>query len=122
VDDLIAFLRARLGEDEAAAKAAAERTPSPWVGAFKQVTSEPSGAGIRVVASAENSGISHHIERWDPARVLRDAAFKRLLLDLHEPDQYGCQRCEEPGPACRTLWELAAVYSDHPDYRQEWAP
>jgi Family of unknown function (DUF6221) len=133
--DIAEFIRARLDEDEAAARAAAGRAPGPWVGAFKQVTSEPSSAEISIVATTEWSDTSHHIERWEPARALREVAAKRAILAIHEPlpSVYGeppvCGACwPQPRPGTHPLWPcstvrpLAAVYSDHPDYRAEWKP
>ena len=66
-DDLIAFLNARLDEDEAAAKAA---WGVEWD--WRYVT-RPFG---------ERPSIAHtvHIARHDPARVLREVAFKRAIL------------------------------------------
>lgn len=61
-----------------------------------------------------------------PARVLADVAAKRaivdewarLVFDDREPP-WGTGWREGLGFALR---HLAAVYSEHPDYRQEWAP
>ena len=82
-----------------------------------------------------------HIARHDPARVLRDVAATRTVVRLHVPvdpdepdiaDVYEpqiCQTCgsgepnEYPRPwPCATLLAVASVWSDHPDYRQEWTP
>ena len=76
--DLIAFLNARLDEDE------------------RYLTSN-----------------QHHL--WTQ-RPLREVEAERKLL----ADRWG-------GPDHQDMWEhhvrlLAAVYSDHPDYRQEWKP
>jgi len=72
---------------------------------------------------------------WDQAIVLRDIAARRKILAEHAPDQYeptSCRTCHHqeagwsvPVPAevpCPTLRALAAIWSDHPDYRSEWAP
>ncbi len=100
-DELTAFLRARLDEDEAAA---------------------------------------------GEARKLREVAFKRAILAMHEPVPFwgnnppprtaqtrenvrawycDCQ-CDdgviEGEYPCETVRHLAAVWSGHPDYRQEWKP
>ena len=67
-----------------------------------------------------------------PARVLREVeAGRAILADHHqEGTSIWCNRCD-PGAdlgdsstwyPCRTLRAIAAVWSDHPDYRQEWAP
>ena len=75
-------------------------------------------------------------------RVLREVAAKRAILALHpiaseeiwtrddddhpvKVREYDCYRCGWVPPdvqACGTLRALAAVYSDHPDDRQEWKP
>lgn len=72
-----------------------------------------------------------------PTRVLAECAAKRAILkehelDLHMSEPY-CDTCTEwwkcelgegPPPVkypCPTIKALAAVYADHPDYRQELA-
>lgn len=153
-DDLVAFLRARLDEDEATVSyagparvawltlhdgegrmlyttvAASDGDGDPWVADGKEVA-EPALA--RVV--------------YDPARALREVEAKRAVLERHcidvakvsappydpytgerRPDEYNvdCVVCgwvsHNPGQACYTLHALAAVYSGHPDYRDEWKP
>lgn len=91
--DLIAFLAARLDEDEEIAK---------------------------------------------EARMLREVAAKRAILAAHpvRPIINGtCRTCSDSAGLswsslepefvdwpCPTLRALAAFWSDHPDYRQEWKP
>ena len=92
---LVDFLMHRIGEDEAAAVVAVARAAT---------------------------------------RVLAECAAKRRIVGLHYQDvvpgkfdlaeDHACDRgwgdvayTED----CTTLRALAAVYSDHPDYRQEWA-
>ncbi len=75
-----------------------------------------------------------HITRYQPARALAECAAKRRIVELHYQDvvpgkfdlaeDHACDRgwgdvayTED----CTTLRSLAAVYSDHPDYRQDWA-
>jgi hypothetical protein len=65
-----------------------------------------------------------------PERVLAECEAKRRIVEEH-PDYGGygesCARCAEssidlaPWP-CPTLRALASVWSDHPDYREEWRP
>jgi len=72
-------------------------------------------------------------------RLRREVAAKRAILALHSfvypttyPEPSGqptCNVCHcgtwdwEPcNWPCQTVRHLAAVYSGHPDYRQEWAP
>jgi hypothetical protein len=107
MSDLVAFLTARLDEDEAAAAAALE------------------SAGLREPFQVDHwdemsRDDARHFARWDPARVLREVDAKRRILALQDPAE-----CE-PGPyywlaANAALRALAAVYADHPDYDPKWA-
>ena len=117
-DDLAAFLRARLDEDETTV-AAAEAFDAWWPAhAVRHNSRSPVAAREAFMAG------------WDAsrARALREAAAKRSLLALHwpaprpSPRPPDCAECRPPVWPCDTLRALAAVYSDHPDYRQEWAP
>ena len=114
---LAGFLAARLGEDERIAREAYADGP---------------GAGMISVPHATGALIARH----DPARVLREVEAGRTLLryftdpQTHEPlsvaiapDAYALGRGEGITlPGSWILRELAAVYSDHPDYREEWKP
>lgn len=63
-------------------------------------------------------------------RRRRDIDAKRRIIDEHRDDGHGwCLGCgmnavEEMRNMddCPTLLALAAVYADHPDYRDEWRP
>ena len=90
-DDLAAFLRARLDEDEGNA---------PMAGGF-----------------AWRSGYSTE-------RLLREVAAGRALLAdyLQAIDDYAEFDVIRINHLKRAVKWRAAVYSDHPDYRQEWAP
>lgn len=68
-------------------------------------------------------------------RVLADCEAKRRIAEEHALSSdgiyTGCSLCDHncetggdlyrDGP-CNTLRFLAAVYADHPDYRDEWRP
>jgi hypothetical protein len=139
VNGLADFLRARLDEDEAVAQATGAKSERElslgrWTQVDMTVRSE---AGHLVVKHSWPQEIAH-IVRHDPARVLADVAAKRAIVDEHalldpppEPDDdwpLVCRRCEDRRRhdamrwPCPTLRHLAAVYADHPDYDQEWAP
>jgi hypothetical protein len=73
-----------------------------------------------------------HIALHNPARVLAECEAKRRIVEAHGPattsGDYPC-RCEyddwsneNPDGPCDTLCHLATVYSDHPDYRDDWRP
>jgi hypothetical protein len=134
--ELVAFLRARLDEDEAVAQAA---PPGPWAEDASHSVVDATGA--RVIYSV-NGGTLHptlavraHVLGNDPARVLREVAAKRGIVECHEPwvaanGDTICGRCGRehidgrPGGhfPCQTLRLLALPYADHPEYRQEWTP
>lgn len=96
MDDLATWLRAQLDEDERVAQAEAEHAHE-WF--------EGDGWG-------------------DPARVLREVAAKRQLLDrcltaFRDQGIYGEDGQEDV--AKDVLRHLAAVYADRPGYLAEWA-
>ena len=144
---LAAFLAARLDEDEAAAKAVEDRS-EPWTGRWqpreRNALETYNGWVLAVsvpIGGDFAPGVVEHIARHDPARVLREVEAGRAILAAHLPgefDRYGlteilCRTCvtgheaymdddgADPWP-CATVRRLAAVWSDHPDYREEWAP
>ncbi len=73
-----------------------------------------------------------------PARIRREVAAKRQLIDIswkhmatidaewgdgHGADEIRQGMCPDETPdSNKTLRALAAVYSDHPDYDQAWRP
>lgn len=117
--DLVAFLRARLDEDEAVARAA---TAGAW-----ELVRAPDGSwyvdpgDLDDVANVDRTADAEHIARHDPARVLRDVAANRAIVDE-------CERMSQPFPAewlspqGQILRALASTYADHPEYREEWKP
>jgi hypothetical protein len=120
------FLEARIAEDEAAARAA---SPGPWrtnaeateVFALDDITVAEGFA----LSGAQLRATTKHIARHDPARMLAECAAKRAIIkDWEDPNgdgvwegyDYGCALTTD-----RAARALAAIYSDHPDYQQEWA-
>lgn len=116
-DDLVTFLRARLDEDEALARAT-------YVA--QTAYDGPSNTTTNSVANAR------HIIRHDPARVLREVEAERAIVARYE---YACLQADHPwhSAAERAAWEkiagalelcvvdLTAAYVDHPDNRsEEW--
>jgi len=140
-DDLIAFLKARRAEDQAAAMAA---TGTAWaweatgdkdnswaVGHVEGEDGRPlsgeieHGQGIVIDGVCEsingNLADAAHIARHDPARVLRDVEADRKLLAEYERSVRAVG-VGLSGQLHRVVLAKAAVHSDHPDYRPEWAP
>ncbi|MFD9949848.1 DUF6221 family protein [Nonomuraea sp. NPDC059023] len=136
MDDLITFLRARLDEDEQAARDASadvwrkSERPSIWV-----------SCEDGPVAQTKYFEDAAHIARHDPARVLREVEAKRRMLDLHARDHACVEHVraggdsapgtmiyandwwvEYPGPPCLVVRLLALPYSYDADYKAEWKP
>lgn len=124
MSDPVAFLRARLDEDEKTARAAAE---GPWkirksTRALDDELGISSGDVEIVGPGYEGGGVwdrpdAEHIIRHDPARVLDEVDAKRRILD----------ECNWGGPDhgdvyWAVLERLALPYAGHPDYRGEWRP
>lgn len=129
---LAAFIEARLADEEATVSyagpariawltyrrdgylsyttVAAGDDNSPWCADGREL---PEPAEVRVV--------------WDPARVLREVAAKRAISAVHAAvpllrfDAASCRQCRLPCP-CPTLRNLASIWTDHPDCRDEWKP
>ena len=120
VDDLIAFLRARLDEDEAVARKAdmpGIHPRGPWDQHGDRRIEDARGY---VVAQARPES-SEHIARWDPARVLAEVEAKRKLIELYlmtyETSTLDSDAWTIMKDAMRTLTQ---PYANHPDYRPEW--
>lgn len=143
MNELVEFLRARLDEDDRAARAA---TAGPWRHSSDKHHHEPgtprfseavfAGAAGKAATCVATTGETDdpqsmadaaYIARQDPARVLREVEAKRTILAMHAPSErteYGaqvCSRCSDLSP-CDTLRLLALPYSDHPDYDESWRP
>lgn len=122
------FLNARLNEDEQAARyafAAHNDAQPDWY----EIRSGAVNLGDHEDELLTfDAGISRHIVRHDPARVLREVAAKRAVLSAHANLADNPHR--HTNPRVHAQWvtmiqvvqHMAAVYADHPDYQQEWAP
>ncbi|MGW6416030.1 DUF6221 family protein [Streptomyces sp. NPDC055055] len=149
MDDLIAFLRARLDEDEQTARAA---KPGPWHTDGGDVY-----ARDRTDAVVGHTDSAEHIARHNPARVMAEVYSKRQLLDSsaaacapacgsvgrHSFDRTCALRWMGPveeadggqwvrddtgarfaAPPVTPEWVfrvLALPYAGHPDYRSTWS-
>lgn len=96
------------------------------------------GTIVRHLLVPEADANGQHITRHDPSRVLAECEAKRRIVEMHRADgapvvdllgmEYEfCWTCSDSGPdaqawPCDTIKALAAVYADHPDYRDEWRP
>lgn len=116
--DLEQFIRGRLDEDEAVARAAGGATwtyeGGPWG------ISDETGERVVYDEGAPTESQFEHIARHDPSAVLADIAFKRQLLDASVLmiDKYA------GGMLLSYVWHtlklLAALWGDHEDYDPAW--
>lgn len=128
-DELITFLLARLTDDELAARDAAH---GPWhvEGGYPQRISNAAAVLVAECYTTPEAPPweAEHITRHDPARVLREVEAKRAIMALLAETEACLNRGYtdiERGAQLvllRACQCVAAVYSDHPDYKQEWAP
>ncbi|MEV2277722.1 DUF6221 family protein [Nocardiopsis sp. NPDC049922] len=146
---IVDFLNARINEDEQAARAA---TPAPWSVHLQGDAAVVSpGVAMDREEGGVSAQDATHMVRHDPARVLREIEAKRGLIasalaEKHvvvEDSWYTCPAAteENDGGECgnddmadgpcecgrdarvdRLFRQLAAVYTDHPDYQEEWRP
>jgi hypothetical protein len=123
-DDLRAFIEARLAEDERAALAIKPelrgwQTAGGWPEHYP--TKVVSGEVLIVDDDADMATeVMPHIVRHDPARVLREVAAKRALL-LEIDSELADDPSVIEGMTGDRLQIMASVWSDHPDFRTEWA-
>ncbi|ROQ69188.1 hypothetical protein EDD93_3685 [Streptomyces sp. 840.1] len=145
MDDLTQFLRARLDEDDAAARAASwdEWDSAHWHahhraqydGCWAIIDAADDGVITTVDPRASaDPGVAAHIARHDPARALSEVEAKRQMVKLHAcAAGHECSTLDRHGEidhctwvmdseACTTLRLLALPYADHPDYRDDWRP
>lgn len=127
------FLEARIADDEAVATQA---TGARW-SVLRGVNASLVNIDARLVCdekwkygrfghiatTSHDAAYAEHIAHYDPARVLAECAAKRAIIAECRPgtlDDLDVGEDDQPAP----MWvarALAAVYKDHPDYRQEWA-
>lgn len=118
--DLVQFLRDRLDEDEAMARACAGD------GSWK-------ASHIAIYGPDLAPEVREHMARHDPARTLAEVDAKRQLLRDLEGAEFTLSRTGAGTPPRdlmtgavnllrRTVHLLALSYADHPDYREEWRP
>jgi hypothetical protein len=116
VDDLIAFLRARL--DEEAAEAQSVQGDQLFDGTGIIVMQTHASGGRSVTLPSHVAGFA---ARWNPARVLAEVEAKRQILAWIDRVAISGQ-VTWSFDADAPIRLLALPYADHPDYREEWRP
>ena len=130
MDDLVAFLRARLDEEAACAQGA---------GGAEWSLQEHEGDTVLIYDSHGEPVVydegwptpaqAAHIVAHGPARVLAEVESKRQIIRRYEEQESAPGRDENDegingliaGLYVATQ-VLALPYADHPDYREEWRP
>ncbi|MFD7868213.1 DUF6221 family protein [Streptomyces sp. NPDC057682] len=123
--DLVAFVRARLDEEEDVARAAggeAWRCPA-------EVPGEIHDRGGAVAFALRTHPYDRHIALQDPARTLRRIETSRVLLDEYtEVAALDVDRPRRDFASGRAVGlgfvvrQMAAEHAGHPDYRVKWLP
>lgn len=115
MDDLIAWLRVQLDEDERVARRVGGLRWRALDGSGELVASD--GRSAEVFGEIHWEGVGQHIARWDPARVLAEVEAKRRIVDE------AIELQEREGRYAEAfLVALAVPYADRPGYREDWQP
>lgn len=113
--ELVDFLRARLDEDEAAARAVGydriEAVDYLW--GTRHLLLQRNDGGESKATTELDADLAAHIVRHDPARVLAEVEAKRRLLLWAESAEGGLFLF----PVVDTLVE---AYRNHPDFDPAW--
>jgi hypothetical protein len=131
-------LEARIAEDEMYARGAIRESGAEWDRCYEYdeltciVAIDNDSASVTKnadgLACALDKSTAKFIARFDPARILAECAAKRALLELYVESEgadrfrYGdpYQMDGEANAYYAVLEVLAAPYSDHEDYNEEW--
>ena len=124
MSDLVTWLRAQLDADERSAMIAAGPIGHNWQADGGSVFAEhPTDEIVDYAGQA-----AEHIAVHDPARVLRQVAAMRAIVDAYERAYHGEQFAETEAQYARrvaleeAVEALATMYADRDGYREEWRP
>jgi hypothetical protein len=132
VDEIIAFIKARLSEEEAAARAVkplghvydmgSTRLDESFVHSRRKFASEDGRSRIESDPEAAD-----HFARYGPESVQHRAAVQRCLLDWAVAYYRDGARTSTPvtllSNAARQAIQVQAMsWVKHPDYKPEWKP
>lgn len=143
---IIEFIEERLAEDEAAARRVSssrwnagfyEDHPGEYVSVLEDIDAPVDDDGFANFYDGRGYAATH-AARHDPARVLREVTAKRRILgeifdnasgidgewgDGHTAAEIRTGLCDDHGgsSAAKLLGMMATIWSDHPDYQQDWA-
>lgn len=116
------FIEARLAEDERLAQDASEQPGPVWDHALYEdypgIYSSQIVCEDELFAHVDYEPPAEHIARHDPARVLRQCAALREVLGFGAALTSASQQIDFENTV---LLRIAAIWSDHPEYQQEWS-
>jgi Family of unknown function (DUF6221) len=123
-DDLVEWLRAQLAVDQEKARAVAELRSTWHTGGGYEETGPTKVLGEDGYVIVEDdtdwaAEIVAHIALHDPARVLRDVAAIRKIVDWVDGEL--ADDAEQVMPRLIGQY-LAAIFDDRPGYQEEWRP
>ena len=122
---IVDFLNARLAEDAEAAQAAdgGEWTfkETYWLDYNWAIENADEDTVFRAV-NLWSMPAASHVARHDPARVLREIAAKRAIIDVWQIAEQTHDILGDGFIALdRAVRTLADIYADHAEYNREWA-
>ncbi len=143
-EDLAAWIRTQLDEDERKARAA---TAGPWrwvdplLKKTKLALVGDQDSTVLLAASADahpSAGDAEHIANFDPPRALAEVESKKRILDeilnfearidgewgcCHSAEDIAAGLCPDPSYMfTAALRALALPFADRPGFREEWRP
>lgn len=123
-DEIIAFIRARLNDDEWVALAERLEWDVEWKDANYEASDEAERLVQRQIHTRNcgwrmGEGLESSCTCDVPARVLADIESKRKILDLCEfwlvESDHGVDPC-----AVAVIHEMAQPFAEHPAFKPEW--
>ncbi|MEU4578957.1 DUF6221 family protein [Nonomuraea sp. NPDC023979] len=118
MDELIAFVRARLDEDEQAARDAGNRH---WLVQDNTIELYPEREDDGYMKWPTRAD-ARHAANWEPARVLREVEAKRRMLGLAIMQVGKELGVSGVAHGYLALLLLAQPYAEHPDFQWWWNP
>ncbi|HET9889681.1 MAG TPA: DUF6221 family protein [Mycobacterium sp.] len=126
VDELIAFIWARLDEDE---QVAGSNSPELWPGETLRKLADYEVRRYALQPHDFSPQRRAHVLRFHPTRVLRGVEAKRRILERYEDCLVRMEDDEYDGGEAAlqareyedfALPNIADEWRDHPDWRKEW--
>jgi hypothetical protein len=115
---IVEFLRARLKEDADYARNAFGDHNEAGPDWYEQWSGSLNIGEHEDLVNTNDSQVSRFMERFDPARVLREVEAKRRMIPHLVVDGHDLDHCDR----CMVARLLAESYDDHPEFDESWRP